>query len=378
LRHLRKKWAYLSGGLILVSKIAFAWDQHHYLMPLVLNGASPELKQVLSQSGLVPCESEDQATFKKLVDELDLNSSAKLPPISTRKCSSTSRMSVYDVLTSGVVDDPDHGIDKDLPVDAKYDPNQDRKWMGGTSPGPTSQGYRHMYFAGWKWWSHPLSTFQIPTRPLGQAPKRFEVTARKAKELIKAGNIVWGARTLGWSMHYLQDLTQPFHAVQAVTLKMVPWSELLTWPPSEGFERLVKETTRTITNYHWAYEGYVRDQVKRGQESPLYDCFAQPEKYSKIQFDPKVENPIELAYSIARASVELAPRVGSAQLEFFGTFLLNPGVDFTKNLSLINNEEIAVRPDLSEARNKLHEVTCQALANTTLGSRYLIQWAFQP
>jgi hypothetical protein len=284
---------------------------------------------------------------------------------------------VGEILTTAI-DDPDLGkLDQNLPkeISSRVDPNNDRPFMGGIE-GPTSQGFRHMYFGGWKG-KHPVITFQIPPRAIGQAPYRFETLALYAKNAIRSGNLVWGTRTLGWAMHYIQDLTQPFHSVQAISKKMVPWSELLTWPPKKGFENLVKESTRIITNYHWAYEGYVRDIAKKGQDSPFYDCLVHPEKYSELKLDLKAQTPIQLAFDIAKTSIPLAPDLGSSEIDFFGKLLLQPGVDFTKNVDMINNIEYASRPDLQGPRGRLHDVTCRALANTALGSRLLIQWAFQ-
>lgn len=234
-----------------------------------------------------------------------------------------------------------------------------------------------MYFGGWKF-SHPLTTFQIPFRAVGQAPQRFQVLAKKAKELIQAGELLWGIRVLAWSMHYIQDLAQPFHTVQAVSLPMIPWYALWTWPPSQALDQLVKESTRVVTNYHWAYEGYVRDLTQKDGHSPFADCLTHPEKHTQLPFDPHTQDPIQLAYAIANASIQLAPRVGGAELDFFGTFLRAPGVDFPNHLEMINNSEYATRPDLAEPRDRLHQVTCQALANAALGSQLLLNWAFNP
>jgi hypothetical protein len=373
---LRISWIF--GIATLIPSLAFSWDQHHYLMPLILSDPSPELKKILERSDHIPCPSEDQALLQSLIQDLKLNPTATFPSISNKKCGPGSVMTPYEVLAGGVIDEPDHGMDQDLPTTPgnPYDPNEDRKWMGGTQ-GSTSQGFRHMFFGGWRL-SHPITTFQIPVRAVGQAPQRLQTISKKAKELIKQGNILLGIHTLGWAMHYSQDLSQPFHSVQVITPKMVPWYELLAWPPKVGFEQLVKETTRTITNYHWAYEGYVRDLAKQGKTSPFYDCLAHPENYSKIKFDPKSEDPIELAYRIAETSIELAPQLGATELKFFGPLLLQRGLDFRNHLDLINNEEYSIRPDLSEARTTLHEVTCRALANASLSSRLLIEWAFQP
>jgi hypothetical protein len=347
-------------------------------MPLIFSGTSPEIKYSLKRSVRVPCESENQKTLESLIQTLDLNLKTQISPLSSKSCTTLSETTLYDVLTGHSVDDPDQGMDKDLPEtpDHHYDPNGDRRWMGGTT-GSTSQGFRHMYFGGWKL-AHPLSTFQIPFRPVGQAPQRFQILAKKAKELIQSGQLLWGMRVLAWSMHYIQDLAQPFHAVQAVSLPMIPWYSLWTWPPRHALDQLVQESTRVVTNYHWAYEGYIRDLVKKENQSPFAECLNHPEKYSHLQWNAQNQDLISLAHLIAQASIELAPKVGGSELDFFGTFLRAPGVDFPSHLELINNAEYAIRPDLTESRDRLHRVTCQALANAALGSQLLLKWALYP
>jgi hypothetical protein len=132
-----------------------------------------------------------------------------------------------------------------------------------------------------------------------------------------------------------------------------------------------------MVNYHWAYEGYVRELIKKEKDSPFYECLVQPEKYSPVQYDLQNGNLEDFAKTIARASIDLAAEVGRAEMGFFGTQLMDPGVDYTQHLDMLNMAEYAIRPDLNESRNRLHQVTCRALANTAQVSRILIEWAYR-
>jgi hypothetical protein len=369
-------WAKASLSLtaLLFSYPAYSWNVHEHLMPFILDTSSPELEKFLHQKATAPCEPEDQSMFLTLANQLLLNPKGKVPATTRGKCGTGVQLSAYEVLAGSSVDDPDQGFDKDLPTEPgnHYDPQGDRIWMGGET-GPSSQGFRHMFFGGWQP-SRPLATFQLPFHAIGQAPQRFELMARKAKELIRSGHVAWGSRVMTWSMHYIQDLSQPFHSAQLINLNMVPWYSMWTWPPTEAFDTLRKQTTRVITNYHWAYEGYTQYQVEKRVNSPFVDCLAHPEKYSKLQFDPKTQPLSKLVEQVTEASIRLAPILGSSELEFFGTHMRDPGVDFTKNTHMIDFAEIGTRPDLEEARKNLHRVTCEALANSSLASRWLIEW----
>jgi hypothetical protein len=364
----------------LFSQTSFAWNQHQTLMPLILENSTPALKQTLFRSGSIPCGTDDQAIIRQLISSLQLNPQSRFHPTapSTGKCGPTSQISALDVLVSSAVDDPDNGMDQNLSPAAEsvFDPSGDRKWMGGVQ-GPSSQGFRHMYFGGWKV-TQPLATFQIPARALGLAPQRTQLIAEKARELLKSGQVAWGARLTAWAIHYIQDLTQPFHSVQLVSLKLVPWYEMLTLHPSQGFQKLVQETTRIVTNYHWAYEGYTQDRLQMGNDSPFKECLSNPEKYATLKVKSAHPTPFELSHAVSQASIQLASTVGSSELDFFGGHLLETGVDFTADPNMINYKDYATRPDLLAARMQLHEVTCKALANASIASRLLIEWVFAP
>jgi hypothetical protein len=266
-------------------------------------------------------------------------------------------------------------MDRDL--DASYDPQHFRKWMGGDH-GPTSQGFRHMYFAGWKPISHPIRTFQIPLHAIGVAPARELAMANEARELIRAGHWIWGLRVLSWAIHYTQDLAQPFHSVQVVSWRMVPWHVLLSLSPSEAFKNLVHEGTRVITNYHWAYEGYVYYRLTGPSPSPFAQCLSEAETYSTIMQSSELTDPEKAPYAVAKASVNLASEVGFGSIALFGENLKNSGVFIPDQLELLKVEDWAARPDLTEQRQYLHKYTCEALANAAIASRRLIEWALQP
>lgn len=353
---------------------AHAWHRHEVLMPWVVSGLSAELRDQMTAKTQPPCGSADQKTFEELKSELVLQKASTVGATATEACARGQKISLNDVLLMGFVDDPDEGMDQNLPDSA--DPKNERKYMGGAQ-GQTSQGFRHMFFGGWKP-RQPVATFQVPFQSMGQAPERAQLIATKGRELLQSGQSVWGMRLIAWAMHYLQDLAQPFHTAQIPNLRMVPWSALFQWPPSQGFSSLVAETTRTISNYHWAYEGYVYEQMQLGEKSPFADCLLQAERHSTLQFDPKVETPRDLALKVSRNSVRLGPNLGSALMGFFGTELKKPEYNLPANKGSVDAAALAARPDLEDARKRLEQVTCSALANGAVASRKLIEWAMMP
>ena len=343
------------------SGTAGAWEIHRSLMPWVTARLTPQEITRLNQPIAVPAPAVTEMRYHEMARALQLNPNGKLI--------SGSEKTPLQIFTLAV-DDPDQGMDQDLPT--AFDPSNERKFMGGMS-GPTSQGFRHSYFGGWQI-MHPITTFQVPFHSMGQAPERTRVFAQFAKELIDQGDFAWGVRLIGWAMHYVQDLSQPFHAVQIPNLKMVPFSHLFT--------DLVPETTRVISNYHWVYEGYTLEQIQSTQPSTLKACLGETVK-SEIHWDPTNprENPADLTLEVAEDSLKLASEMGAALVAFTraaGMDLKDPKVDLAHNIGSVDYRELASRPSLAHERDRLEKVTCLALRNGFDASSRLIQWALQP
>lgn len=321
-------------------------------MPWILKGLPSTVKRQFETSYRYPCDQPDQKMYEALALEFDLNPTALVfaePPEACRDRPSTT---IGAVLAGASVDEPDLGIDRDLSATA--DPTNDRRWMGGIE----SDDYRHMYFPGWNF-SRPLLTFQIPTRPLGYAPDRVEKFANKARELIRAGNKIWGARVLGWSLHYAQDLSQPFHSVQIPHWRMLEWGALLDWPPLHALRGWIRASNRRIGVYHNWYENYVRSRLLEGERSPFIDCLTrEPAAGSANPVPPK-----ELAYRAAYQAIPLGDKLGRALVK-----------SLPKDTATIEQEDAA---GFSPSDPTLNRLTCEALANAALTTRALILWAFE-
>ena len=368
---------------------AFAWNNHKGLTTLIFesvtNGETPTTRRIKKKVFLnlkSPCPEDDSKFFSELVPELQLQKNTLVLPTNAEACARKSTVTFKDIITSFVVDEPDSGIDDDL--DESFDPNNQRKFMGG-SKGATSRGFRHMYFEGWKI-RRPISTFQIPLGQTGEAPNRVELLAKAGKDLLWKSKAhtdwktAWGVRLLGWSIHYVQDLAQPFHSDQVPSLKMVPWYSIVKWPPSKGFEKLVKRTTQSLANYHWAVEEYMDFRIRDEKRIfPLKDCLLNPEKTATLHFE-KLENlePKEIALTVAAESSRLSASFGKATFNFFGSHLRNSEYDLPKKIGQPNYAELALRPDLSEARTEFEKLNCTALSNAAIATIALINWALKP
>ncbi|MCX7796007.1 MAG: hypothetical protein N2380_05755 [bacterium] len=125
-------------------------------------------------------------------------------------------------------DEPDWGMDEGLSL------NSAQVLTGG------SQGWRHQYFLLFGGFVK-----------LGEAPSRAVHFYNMARLAFEKHDTYWGFRFLARALHYLQDLTMPFHA-----------------NPGPVFILLrnitdINGLTNMVSNHHFALEDYQEYQVRK-------------------------------------------------------------------------------------------------------------------
>ncbi len=148
--------------------------------------------------------------------------------------------------------EPDMGMDQELNV------SSDQDMMGGYH-GLSSQGFRHMFYRKYDILS-PLETLHVPPRKMGQAPERAKLFFELSQKFYNQKQYYWAIRTLGWGLHYVQDLSQPYHVSQFASFQLLAFSKLF-----QSFSALVKETTRLVSNYHLSFEELVDVNLSKNQ-----------------------------------------------------------------------------------------------------------------
>ncbi|MBW2967869.1 hypothetical protein KY362_05275 [Candidatus Woesearchaeota archaeon] len=187
-------------------------------------------------------------------------------------------------ILSDFSDEPDWEIDQNLQL----------SWMQAFHG--ESQGYRHIYY--------PTGSFHIPMGLIGQGgtPERVQHFYDLAKAAFENGDTYWGFRFLARSLHYVQDMSQPYHTRQFY------WRYVQLEDPFYG-------TIQTIKNYHFAYESYQANlfRLERYQEAP-------PRMVSAIRYSLPVEvnNPEDFAKYIARRSHWRSSKTWKYSIDFLG------------------------------------------------------------
>lgn len=160
-------------------------------------------------------------------------------------------------------DEPDWGMDQDLFAisDYGYGP-----CPFGPPTGPSSQAPFHMALLN----ENPLLTAVVPRLKRTFVEERIRVFFALARLAFNRGIHYWGWRFTAWAMHYLQDLTQPYHA------RAFPFSLfriLRRAVLAGGFSRLAEKNKNLLRNRHLLYEAAVHfvlnDAFKNWTNHPM-------------------------------------------------------------------------------------------------------------
>lgn len=163
-------------------------------------------------------------------------------------------------VVAGGCDEPDMGLDIGLFSDSKTPEGE----AYGFGPQPfgnpnleySSQAPFHMGFYHEAGIVYKLAPFLSHTH----AEYRIRLFRELARLAFEKGHSYWGYRFSGWALHYIQDLTQPYHSVVlpgVSTLSMI-WKNLLA---ILGFDQAKKDAIQLVSNRHSAIEAYQYERM---------------------------------------------------------------------------------------------------------------------
>jgi hypothetical protein len=168
--------------------------------------------------------------------------------------------------------------------------------------------------------SHPLVSFKLPISKLfssmGVAPDRAARFIRLARECSKVGQDYWALRFLANALHYIEDVSSPFHSTQTPTKKFVamPFFE----KHGAGPRKFVHQVRQIISYYHFAFEDYIGRVLDTGFDGvpdakTLLEALAKGTGES-IEYTGDAES---LVQAIAIRSLGLSAAAGQTSLRFF-------------------------------------------------------------
>jgi hypothetical protein len=329
------------ASLALNAPSAHAWSQHHRLTRAALAplGADVEVKleyqpfeKVAAALGFPSVQHFNEA----LVIGREFRYAPKLGE------AEGSSHALIDVLAT-YSDEPDWEMDKELfdqypALGLEYEKKYSKM---GARTGTSSQGFRHMYYPGPDW-RHLLTTFKIPyPGALGQPPERAAIFVDLSRRAREAGYPYWAARFLASALHYLEDVSQPFHASQTPSKRF--FLELAKKGVIQSFSDPVGKITKIVSYYHFAFErfiGAVMDPADPASRPADRAAFEGALATSPAQRDPDLRyadrDAGALVAAMAGTANVRADNAGRISIRFFPPI---PGklVDFNPDGSLTPN-----------------------------------------
>lgn len=169
-------------------------------------------------------------------------------------------VSVLDVLGTAS-DEPDLGIDIGLFED--NDTEQGKKLNFGKQPfgNPnleySSQAPFHMGFYNEAGIVYALAGFLKKTYP----EYRIHMCKVLSEYAFKTGHDYWGWRFMGWGIHYLSDLSMPYHSVvlPGVSTAKMLW---INTKSMAGMDQAKKDAIQLVSNRHGALEKYQKYAIR--------------------------------------------------------------------------------------------------------------------
>ena len=192
------------------------------------------------------------------------------------------QVSPLDVIT-GATDEPDYGMDVGLYENNKT--SSGKMYNFGIQPfgNPNlehgSQPPFHMGFYHEAWIVFFMGDFLTETYP----EYRIHLFKKLSEFAFKANQDYWGWRFLGWGLHYVGDLTQPYHssALPGVNTLETLWINFLS---IIGFPDSAKNAIQLVSNRHVAIEYFgqsilERVYIEHNTEHPLLRTLKTKQKY---------------------------------------------------------------------------------------------------
>ncbi len=204
-------------------------------------------------------------------------------------------------------DEPDWGMDQDLfPVE---------QYGYGSCPfgpehGPSSQAPFHMAFLH----ENPLVMGLRPSLGRSFMGERVQLFFALAGLAMDSGADYWGWRFAAWAMHYLQDLTQPYHARLFPAARLPLLIRFILHPDPRSF---AAKNENYLKNRHILFEAAVHfllnEAVKKRVDHPFLRALAGESPSGGFQTRPywRIEpekNMRPLMKESSRVAADLARR----------------------------------------------------------------------
>lgn len=235
-------------------------------------------------------------------------------------------------------DEPDWGMDQDLFAIPEY--------QYGLCPfpvpsGPSSQAPFHMAF----FHESPILTLFMPGLRVSFMEERVRLFLNLSKLAFRAGVDYWGWRFTAWAIHYLQDLTQPYHA-KPFPVSVLPLLKRFVRRPY--FRNFAERHKTYLRNRHLLFEAAIHallnDAAKKKQDHGFFDAL-------RGKGDIPHDSLKTIMYEASKVPSALAKAVDSLLVGLLGlSNIPDPGYNVKEDLdlrvSLLLSDAAIQRPEI--------------------------------
>jgi hypothetical protein len=282
------------------------------------------------------------------------------PAPSYEQTTEREQMRVSEIFTT-FSDEPDWGMDQELYSIENY-PYGHAPF--GIATGLSSQAAFHMAF----YHENPVLAWIYPDLRITFVDQRARLFLELARFAIHEGAPYWGWRFAAWAAHYLQDVTQPYHArALPFPLSRILWGVV---------RRLVSRSSSLPKNYlvnrHHIFEAMVHyimnEAVKDGSLHAFISALEKGGDYSGSTLE-----------QVIRRSSMTAADLAVAVNRTFEAALNDSRID-DPEYSVLEGEEYRIEEKIAEASaerpellNRLITLICACLEETGMVTRYVVR-----
>lgn len=192
---------------------------------------------------------------------------------------------------------------------------------------------------------------------------RIHLFQTLAAYALRTGHAYWGWRFAGWALHYVQDLSQPYHArvLPGVSVPRMLWINTLDLL---GSHEAKNNAISLVSNRHLALENYqfhrMRAAYKRGDadDALLLACRDMTRDSAYSPFDDS--SPRQLISKQAHSAADMTDATLEKSLP--SKYIADPGYDFNKAESGVDLSVVSAQSPLG-AQQELAKLSADLLRN---------------
>jgi hypothetical protein len=273
---------------------------------------------------------------------------------------------------ASATDEPDYGLDINLWSDSPSDWGKSYGFgalpFGNPALYFSTQAPFHMGFYHEDRIIYLAAPFVKKTFPL----LRIHQYSSLAALAFRTGHAYWGWRFTGLALHYVEDLTQPYHASVSPgnsSIKLIGINLLAM----AGFPRLKDEMIVLLSNRHLALEKYQNQRVYNAAQAQAETTIEKALRNSDKDSSYPVWSDLYARDVVSRQSHALGPRLTDILVDTLpAAYVSDPAFDFGVKESSIDLASELSKQDPGK-RARLDSLAAELMANFGAHSRNLVR-----